>query len=214
MAIRLVLSAAASMRGASRAIEIMFESTGLKLQTPSWYSVRLWMLRIGLHKLIREKEKADDWIWIIDHTIQCGKEKCLVILGIRQINLPIGEMTLYHEDVEILGLYPVTQSNGEIVSQQLEKTTFLTGVPKQIVADNGPDVKAGINIFQENHPETCFIYDIKHKSSVLLKKHLSEDEYWKEFIKLVGNTAKQLQQTDLAAIAPPSQRSKSRYMNI
>jgi hypothetical protein len=33
--------------------------------------------------LSRPKEQADDWVWIIDHTIQIGPLKCLVVVGAR-----------------------------------------------------------------------------------------------------------------------------------
>ena len=58
---------------------------------------------------------ANDWIWIVDHSVQWGKEKCLAILGIRQSQLPAAETILCHEDVEPLALFPVTKSNGDVV---------------------------------------------------------------------------------------------------
>jgi len=192
----------------------MFESLGIKQSVPTWYSVRLWLLRLGYYKLTRKKEHAEDWIWIIDHTIQWGQEKCLAILGIRQSSLPDSETTLYHEDVEPLALYPVTRSNGDIVYQQLEKTIAITGVPREIIADGGTDIKAGVERFCNRHPRTCFIYDIKHKAATVLKQYLNADTSWDEFAKQASSTGKQLQQTDLAALAPPNQRTKSRYMNI
>ena len=78
-------------------------------------------MRIGYYKLFREKEISDDWIWIIDHTIQIGNEKCLVILGIRQSALPAAELYLNHEDIEPIALLPVSKSNGQIVYEQLEE---------------------------------------------------------------------------------------------
>jgi hypothetical protein len=75
------------------------------------------------YKLERDKEKAEDWIWIVDHTVQLGHEKCLVILGIRQSRLPSIELYPAHEDVEPIALLPVKSSNGhdEIFdAQQME----------------------------------------------------------------------------------------------
>lgn len=86
--VSLVLSAAASFRCASRAIETVIPSLELSLSTPSWFSGRLWLFQLGYFKLTRPKERAGDWVWIVDHTVQLGAEKCLVILGIRLSNLP------------------------------------------------------------------------------------------------------------------------------
>jgi hypothetical protein len=212
--ILLVLSACTGLRGAERTLLLMSDFFDSNYKVPSWYTGRNWLLRLGYYKLTREKEKSDDWIWIVDHSVQWGKEKCLVILGIQQSKLPESETILCHEDVEPLALFPVTQSNGKVVYQQLKDTISKTGVPRQIVSDHGPDVKSGIERFCQEYPETIFIYDITHKAATILKKELGSDDRWNEFIALSANTRKKVQQTSLAAIAPPNQRSKARYMNV
>lgn len=201
------------MRAASRILETVSSFLEIDVPVPSWHAGRLWLLRIGLYKLEREKEISDDWIWIIDHTVQLGKDKCLVILGIRQAFLPKGEMYLTHEDVEPIALFPVEESNGEIVFDQLEKTVPKTGVPRQIVSDHGTDLKSGIEKFCRKYG-AVHTYDMKHKGAAILKREMNDDPDWQEFSKLASKTGKKLQQTDLAALAPPNQRSKARYMNV
>lgn len=202
------------MRGASRVFEIVSSFFQLGQASPSWYSGRLWLMRIGYYKLFREKEIADDWIWIIDHTIQIGNEKCLIILGIRQSALPVGELYMNHEDVEPIALLPVKKSNGQIVYEQLEGVVEKTGVPRQILSDHGTDVKSGIEKFCQVHKQTCFTYDIKHKGASVLKRELRNDESWKRFIQKASKTSKKIQQTPMAHLAPPNQRSKARYLNV
>ncbi len=213
LSLSLILSSSSSLRGTSRIFDIFFSTLELPLKTPSWYTSRLWLLRVGLYKLLREKEKADDWVWIIDHTVQIGSEKCLVILGFRLSSLPKNR-AISHEDVEPLALIPVTKSNGKIVYQQLEETAELTGNPREILGDKGPDLNSGIEKFCLKHQETSSVYDIKHKGANVLKKKLQNNEAWQDFIKNASQTSKRLQQTALAAMSPPNQRSKSRYMNL
>ena len=186
----------------------------LRQPVPSWYSGRLWLLRLGYYKLHREKEHADDWIWIVDHSVQLGSEKCLVILGVRQSKLPQAELYLNYEDVEPIALLPVTHSNGEIVYRQLLQTVEKTGLPREIVGDHGTDIKSGIERFCQDHEQTCYIYDIKHKGAAILKRELKDDQHWLKFIQLAAQTSKRVQQTGLSALAPPNQRSKARYMNV
>ena len=201
------------MRGASRILGITSSFLALGGSVPSWYTGRYWLLRLGYYKLERAKEEAQDWIWIVDHTVQLGSEKCLVILGIRQSSLPPGELHLSHEDVEPIALLPVTHSNGAIVYEQLVQTSEKTGVPRQIVGDHGPDIKSGIEGFCREHEKTCYTYDMKHKGAALLKRELHNDQDWIEFTHRAARTGKQVQQTSLMAFAPPNQRSKARYMN-
>ena len=79
--------------------------------------------------------------------------------------------------------------------------------------DHGTDLHGGVKLFIDRHPETIEIYDIKHKAACLLKARLEKDERWKRFASLAGQT-KSRQQTELAFLAPPSQRSKARFMNL
>jgi hypothetical protein len=193
--ITLVLSAATSFRCASRVIEIMMTFLKLPLPSPSWYSGRLWLLRVGFYKLTRPKEQAEDWVWIVDHTIQIGAEKVFVILGIRLNSLPLRGNCVTHLDVEPISLYPVKQSNGEIVYQQLEEAIKKTGIPREIIGDQGSDLSKGIKKFCQNHKEVCCIYDIKHKTANVLKHELENDQKWLEFAELATKTKLKVQQT-------------------
>lgn len=152
--IALVLSAAVSLRGASRVLELWGTVVELPGAAPAWYTGRLWLLRVGYSKLTRPKAQATDWVWIIDHTIQLGVQKGLVILGVRLSALPAPGTCLRHEDVEPIALYPVRTSNGEVVYQQLTAAVAHTGVAREILSDGGSDLQAGIAQFQQAHPET------------------------------------------------------------
>ena len=59
--------------------------------SPDRSTGRLWLLRLGLAAVLRPKVIAKDWAWLIDHSIQIGPCKCLVILGIRHSELPEGQ---------------------------------------------------------------------------------------------------------------------------
>jgi hypothetical protein len=209
-----VLFAAASLRCASRVLELWKTWLDLPEAVPSWYTGRLWLLRVGYYKLTRPKEKATDWVWIVDQTVQMGTEKCFVILGIRLSVLPPPGTCLRHEHVEPIALYPVKQSNGEVVYQQLTQAIAQTGVPREILSDAGPDVRAGVEQFRQAHPETCAIYDIKHQTAVVLKHELERDPVWAAFTQQVTQTKQRVHQTPLAFLAPPTQRRKTRYMNV
>ena len=87
-------------------------------------------------------------------------------------------------------------------------------MPRAIVADQGSDLKSGIEAFIQAHPTTSYLDDIKHKTAALLKQHLQNDETWKRFTQLAAQSKSQVQQTAMAFLAPPNQRTKARYMNL
>jgi hypothetical protein len=211
--LQFVLSAI-SLRGSARVLGLVNDALNQPLEAvPCWSSVRIWLLRLGHYKLMRPKQIADDWCWIVDHTIQLGKTKCLLILGIRLSELPKGR-SLNYQDVEAIDLFPVERSTGEVVWEQLEQTALKTGVPRAIVSDYGSDLKSGIEKFCATQDNCVALYDIKHKTACLLKAELSKDKNWKLFTQQAAQTKNQLQQTVLSHLKPPNQRSKARYMNI
>lgn len=212
--VSLVVSAATSLQGAGRALAVFQECAGVEGESPSGSSTRLWLLRVGYYKLTRAKEQADDWVWIVDHVVQLGQEKCLLIVGMRLSAVPVEGDYLTHADVEPIAICPVPQSNGEIVSQQLEAARKQTGVPREILSDQGSDLHKGIRQFCEAHPETSAVYDINHKVAAVLKRELGAERAWQEFSTQATQTIARVQQTALAALAPPRQRRKARYMNV
>ena len=63
-------------------------------------------------------------------------------------------------------------------------------------------------------PATAWLYDIKHKTACLLKHALEHDASWANFAEKAHRFKQQVSLTPLAALAPPQQRSKARYMNL
>ena len=209
-----------SLRGTCSALDWMHEMDvdwGFDFPVPHFTTVRLWLLRLGYHKLHRPKEQASDWVWIIDHSNQIGQEKCLRHPGrcvLSQLPPPGEEFPLRLSQMEPIELEPVTVSDKEVVYRQLEANVAKTGVPRAIIDDHGGDLAGGVELFRQAHPETIEIYDISHKAACLLKARLERDEQWKAFAAKAGQTKCNIQQTEWAFLVPPGQRLKARYMNL
>ena len=118
-------------------------------------------------------EQADDWVWIIDHSIQLGDTKVCVVL--RLSRLPPPGQALRHEDVRALAVLPVQSSTGEVVAKQLEEVSCRTGIPRQIVSDLGGDVKKGSELFAARHAGVALLSDAAHHGACLLKRRLEPD---------------------------------------
>jgi hypothetical protein len=211
--VSLVLTCGASLRCAASVLEFIGSASGQEGLCPDRSTGRLWLLRIGLAALLRPKVIAADWVWMIDHSVQIGQCKCLVILGIRLSEFPKGR-PLCHQDMEPIALVPMTDSTKQTVAVCLEEAKDRTGVPRAILDDHGADLHGGVEIFRKAHPETSELYDIKHKAACLLKARLEGDERWQSYARQLGQAKFALQQTELAFLTPPSQRSKARFMNL
>jgi hypothetical protein len=213
--LRLVLDAGVSLRGASRVLATIGEFFGSELPVPCWTTGRLWLLRMGHAMLTADLVESDDWAWLIDHSVQIGQEKCLVILGIRLSDLPRHGQSLGHEDMELIELMPARSWTRAEVDRALEKAISRTGrAPRVIVDDHGADLTGGVALFQRRHPETMEIYDAKHKAACLLKGRLEKNPRWQQFQAGVGQTRCAVQQTELAFLAPSAPKPKARFMNL
>jgi len=199
----MVLHCGASLRCAASVLELFGSATGPDRIAVNASTGRLWLLRVGLAALRRPKVVAADWVWMVDHSIQIGQCKCLVILGIRLSEFPEGR-PLVHQDMEPIALVPMRISTKETVAACLEDAVSRTGVPRAILDDHGADLHGGVEIFRQAHPETIELYDITHKAACLLKARLEGDERWKSYASQLGQTKLALQQTELAFLTPPA----------
>jgi hypothetical protein len=211
--LRLVLQGV-SLRGVPRVLAIVAEALGWDLPIPHWTTGRLWLLRLGHALLTSVLEKAEDWAWIIDHSVQIGKDKCLVILGIRLSKLPERGECLRQTDMHLIALVPRESWTRKEVDQELEAASKRTGIPRVIVDDHGVDIAGGVSIFQERHSQTVEIYDAKHKTACLLKSRLEKNPRWQEFNLKITQTRCAIQQTEMAFLVPPGPRPKARFMNL
>jgi hypothetical protein len=213
--LQLVVQAGVSMRAAPRVMATISEALGLALPTPHWTTGRLWLLRMGHWMLAAEKVEADNWAWLIDHSVQIGQDKCLVILGIRLCDLPQRGQSLRLEDMELIELLPAKSWTRAEVDAALGNAVERTGrAPRAIVNDHGADISGGVAMFRERHPQTVEIYDAKHKAACMMKARLEKNPRWQEFQTKVGQTRCAVQQTELAFLTPPAPKPKARFMNL
>ena len=214
LCVRLVLDASVSLRGVPRVLAVMAEAFDLPLDFPHWTTIRLWLMRLGHAELTMPLKQADDWAWLADHSVQIGAAKCLAIVGIRLRDLPKPGECLEHRDLHLIALVPSESWTKQDVDHAFEEATKRTGVPRVIVTDHGADLYGGVQLFQERHPQTVEIYDVKHKAACLLKHRLEKEPRWQEFHTKVGVTRCAVQQTELAFLTPPAPKLKARYMNL
>lgn len=214
LTLQLYLHTGIGLRGVGRVLQWFAPWWGLSAG-PAPNSVRNWLYRCGLALLQRPPARRADWIYVIDATLSLGETKCLVILGIPLSILAQSGYSPPHQAMTVLAVQVTTHSSGTWIAAVLAETAARTGAPMQIVADHGSDLRKGIALFQEQHAPHCVeTYDISHRIATLLKGELSRDARWKTFLAQCAKTLSTWQQTDLAFLLPPRQRTKARYMHF
>ncbi len=212
--LELVLSAPCSQRAAASVVSWLSRLWPSCQAEPCANAGRSWLFRLGLYQLNCPKEAADDWVWLIDHTVQLGTHKGLLIVGLRLRSWQADPRPLQHQDLQLLHLEPMERSDGQTMHQELQRAAQVTGVPRAIVSDGGSDLKKGIALFREAHPQTDHVSDITHKVALLLKKELEADPRWERFISLSNLARRGLALTAAGFLVPPALKAKARYMNV
>lgn len=226
--IRMACSAI-GFRAASRALQITRELLP-QGNYPSANGGQWWVLRLGLYELNRPKEQASDWVWMIDHTVQSGKGKCFLVVGVRlqawelkraeakdQDNDELA--TLDQQDLSVWMIQRVDNSTGEAVALQLSELAERTGVrPRAILCDQGADVRRGAELFaaakSEQDHTTAVVHDIAHAVANALKRQLNGCQAWEKFLADANKCKTAIRQTSLSFLMPPDLKSKARWMNL
>ena len=161
---------------------------------------------------MRPLEQANDWAYLIDHTVQIGTVTFFAVVGVRLSQLPYPRCCLQREDLVLIALTPATVQC-HAVKQALEEAEFRTGVPRLIVSDEA-GCAGRHQQYCGDHPHTSSTCDMAHKGANLLRKLLEGNARWPDFVARLGQTKGKLHKQRLACCVGPSLRPKSRFMNL
>lgn len=200
------------MRGAVACFALIAQRLTLHIETPSCSAVRSWLLRIGCYALTCSLPRGQ-WVWLIDHTVQIGAAKLLVVVGCLLSEVPFGQRALQLRDLQLVHLALMEHSTAESVQHELEKAAFRTGIPREIVSDQGSDIVGGVNSFIAK-ANIAYVHDMAHQAANVLKQRWSKSDRWETFVAKLSSTAAKLRQTNEAFVRPPTIRAKARFMNV
>jgi hypothetical protein len=208
------LARVVGLRPAERVLKMIWEWLGMKQKLPTWTTIRMWLLRVGMAVLRAPIEPADDWVWMADHSNQIGPEKALVVLGVRASRLPPPGETLKHEDVHLLTVQPGTAWKREDVGLVYRQLAERCGNPRAVLSDGAIELRDAAECLKNRRSDAIVLQDFKHKAANFLKAAVGNRPRFAEFNSQLGKTRSAIQQTELAHLTPPSQKPKARFMNL
>lgn len=208
------LATTVGLRAAEAALKLFFDWIGVSTKVPDWTTIRGWLCRVGIAALQAPVERADDWIWLADHSNQIGTEKVLVILGVRASQLPEPGQPLRHEDVRPLAVIPGTDWKREDVTREYVALAERIGEPMALLVDGAVELRDGAQTLEKEGKVVLVLRDFKHHAANILKRLVGDDERFSQFLTLVGRTRAGIQQTELSHLTPPPQKPKARFMNM
>ncbi len=216
LCVLLTLHAVVSYRSVPRILELFKSRTHDEISwIPHFTSVINWSLRLGLGLLTHVQTLAKPWVAIIDHSIDIGTKKALVILRVEVEALSRRESAVRLEDCECIGLTVSDKVTGETICPELEEIFSRAGHPVAIIKDADATLQKGVRLWSDKQEiPVPTIDDIGHTMANALKAQFEKLRVYKHFTGLVSHGAKCLRQTNLAFLMPPRLRSKGRFQSI
>lgn len=182
---------------------------------PHFTSVINWTLRLGLGLLNQVGPIDAPWLAIVDHSIDIGTKKALVVLRVKLDALLKRGAAIRLGDCECIGLKISETVNGESVAMDLDEIFRRAGTPKGVVKDCDATLQKGVRLWSERQGEAVHVIDdIGHSMASALRDGFEGTPAYQRFTALTTQGANRLRQTDLAFLLPPKLRSKGRFQSI
>jgi len=216
LTILLVIKTIVSYRSVPRILNLFNTTTTFKTNwIPHFTSVINWTSRLGLGLLNQVKKIDEPWVAIIDHSIDIGTKKVLVILRVRLNIFANKQKAITLSDCECVGMKISETVNGKTICNDLEECFAISGLPSAIIKDNDYTLQKGVSLFSQKLNITIpIIEDISHVIANALKKQFEKTKSYKLLTKLLSDGASKLRQTDIAFLTPPKLRTKGRFQSI
>lgn len=213
-----VIQAFVSFRSVPRILKILKQANICQLPwIPHFTSVINWTQRIGLSLLKRVKPIEAPWVAILDHSIDIGVKKVLVVLRVPLRVIEDKGKAPQLSDCECIGLKISERTNYEIVAEHLTEIFDSAGVPEVIVKDQAGNLSKGVGYWRKARNikgKAIVVDDIGHVAANALKAEYEKANGFRAFMEIVRAGSSRLRQTSLAYLLPPKIRTKGRFHSI
>ena len=168
-----------------------------------------------LHVTSVDEACADNgFIWVMDTSIGLGAGKIFTVLALDTHHHQTHRQAPALRNVHCLAVAVASSWTGESVAEFLQRLMGSLGAPAAFLKDGGTELGKAERLLTARGKACLSIDDISHKLANLLKHAYRDDPLLSLFISACGNVSKQLKQTLLACLAPPSVSVKARFMNL
>jgi hypothetical protein len=223
LALQLFLEARISFRAVSRVLALLAWALGIQKapcpQTIINWVIRLTIVRIDAAQTLRglpleEAPFTNGLIWMIDLSIGLGSGKILAVLALdaHHHQLVSGAPTLRH--VHCLGVAVADSWTGDTIAELLKRLIAQLGRPTAYLKDRGSDLHKAAALLEEDGLGRQCLDDISHAAAGMLKRTYQDHPTFERFVSACGRVSGKLKHTLLACLAPPTVRTKARFMHV
>ena len=222
-ALQLFLEARISFRAVSRVLALLAGALGIRkapcAQTIIHWVLRLTIVRIDAARTVRglpldPAPFTNGLIWMIDISIGLGSGKIVAVLALdaHHHQLESGAPALRH--VHCIGVAVADSWTGETIAELLKRLIAQMGRPAAYLKDNGSELHKAAALLADDGLASPCLDDISHAAAGMLKRTYQHHPAFDRFVSACGRASGKLKHTLLACLAPPTGRTKARFMNV
>ena len=223
LALQLFLEARISFRAVSRVLTLLADALRIR-KAPCPQTIINWVIRLTIVRMdsaracrglpLEAAPFSNGLIWIVDISIGLGCGKILTVLALEAHHhqLESGAPTLHH--VRCIGVAVAASWNGDTIADFLKRLIAVMGRPAAYLKDGGRDLHRAAALLEEQDIGSPCIDDVSHAAANMLKRIYQDHPAFERFLSACGQVSSKLKQTLLACLAPPTVRTKARFMNV
>src|SRR3989441_10626338 len=222
-ALQLFLRARISFRAVSRVLALLAAALGIRkapcAPTIIHGVILLTIVRIDTARPVRSLPLdpapfTNGLIWMIDSSIGLGSGKIVAVLALdaHHHQLESGAPALRH--VHCIGVAVADSWTGETIAELLKRLIAQMGRPAAYLKDNGSELHKAAALLADDGLASPCLDDISHAAAGMLKRTYQHHPAFERFVSACGRASGKLKHTLLACLAPPTVRTKARFMNV
>lgn len=223
LALRLFLEARLGFRALSRVLTLLALALGIHRapcpQTIINWVIRLSIVRIDAVRTLRglplpQAPFTNGLIWMSDISIGLGTGKILAILAVDAHHHQRAPGALSLHDVHCIGVCVANSWPGDTIAEVLKRLIAQMGRPAASLKDGGSALHKAVDLLEEKGLASPCLDDISHAAATMLKRSYQPHPAFERFVAACGRVSGKLKHPLLACLAPPTVRTKSRFMNV
>jgi hypothetical protein len=223
LALRLFLEARIGFRAVSRVLTLLAVALGINRapcpQTIIHWVIRLSIVRIDSVRTLRglplsQAPFTNGLIWMIDLSMGLGTGKIFAVVAVDAHHHQRAPDALSLYDVHCIGVCVADSWTGDAIAEVLKRLIAQMGRPAAYLQDGGSERHKAVDLLAEKGLASPCIDDISHAAATMLKRAYQHHPACARFVSACGRVSGKLTHTLLACLAPPTVRTKSRFMHV
>lgn len=209
LALLMLQLAGLSYRACCKILKVINLMYNLQMKVPSYSTIRYWEHKLGYYRLAyQDSQDHSQWALLIDESVSIGQEKLLLLLGVNLAHYSF-DRALCFEDVRVLDMAIGKSWKAEQIATRIEQVQSKGYDIAYAVGDQGHNIVKALKIRALNQVKDC-----THLFSLYLEKAYKTHEDFKAFCQACTQMRRKGILSQYAALLPPAQRAKARFLNL